>query len=104
VQQRPVQTIDVDGAAVEYIEVTQADIVLANRLCRPKVALRASADRREVLQGELATADRIASRVDRSTRRNPQRVRVFSATDGGNTEVIGCRKVYSITRVDGPSA
>jgi DNA primase len=30
--QRPVQTIEVDGAAVEYIEVTQADITLANRL------------------------------------------------------------------------
>lgn len=30
--QRKVQTIDVDGAAVEYIEVTQADIALANRL------------------------------------------------------------------------
>lgn len=30
--QRPVQTIEVDGAAVEYIEVTQADIALANRL------------------------------------------------------------------------
>ncbi len=30
--QRPVQTIEVDGAAVEYIEVRQADIALANRL------------------------------------------------------------------------
>jgi len=30
--QRPVQTVEVDGAAVEYIEVTQADIALANRL------------------------------------------------------------------------
>ncbi|MCA1714431.1 MAG: hypothetical protein LC715_04685 [Gammaproteobacteria bacterium] len=30
--QRPVQTIEVDGAAVDYIEVTQADIALANRL------------------------------------------------------------------------
>ena len=30
--QRPVQTIDVDGAAVEYIEVIPADIALANRL------------------------------------------------------------------------
>ena len=30
--QRPVCTIEVDGAAVEYIEVTQADIALANRL------------------------------------------------------------------------
>ncbi len=30
--QRPVQTIEVDGAAVEYIEVMQTDIVLANRL------------------------------------------------------------------------
>ncbi|MFN4161188.1 MAG: hypothetical protein ACK4FW_04285, partial [Stenotrophomonas sp.] len=30
--QRRVQTIEVDGAAVEYIEVTQADIALANRL------------------------------------------------------------------------
>ncbi len=31
-QQRKVSTIEVDGAAVEYIEVTQADIALANRL------------------------------------------------------------------------
>lgn len=31
-QQRPVQTLDVSGAVVEYIEVTQADIALANRL------------------------------------------------------------------------
>lgn len=30
--QRPVQTVEVDGAAVEYIEVTEADIALANRL------------------------------------------------------------------------
>ncbi len=30
--QRPVQVIEVDGVAVEYIEVTQADIALANRL------------------------------------------------------------------------
>ncbi len=30
--QRPVETIEVDGAAVEYIEVMQADIALANRL------------------------------------------------------------------------
>lgn len=30
--QRLAQTIEVDGAAVEYIEVTQADIALANRL------------------------------------------------------------------------
>lgn len=30
--QRPVQTIAVDGTPVEYIEVTQADIALANRL------------------------------------------------------------------------
>lgn len=30
--QRPVQTIDVDGAAVEYIEATREDIALANRL------------------------------------------------------------------------
>src|SRR5690606_7787281 len=30
--QRPVRTLDVDGAAVEYIEVTEADIALANRL------------------------------------------------------------------------
>ena len=30
--QRKVATVDVDGAAVEYIEVTQADIQLANRL------------------------------------------------------------------------
>ncbi|RMH93494.1 hypothetical protein EBB59_04385 [Lysobacter pythonis] len=30
--QRPVRTVEVDGAAVEYIEVTQADIALANRL------------------------------------------------------------------------
>jgi len=30
--QRPVRTIEVDGAGVEYIEVTQADIALANRL------------------------------------------------------------------------
>jgi hypothetical protein len=30
--QRPVRTIEVDGAAVEYIEVTQSDIALANRL------------------------------------------------------------------------
>lgn len=30
--QRPVQTVEVDGAAVEYIEVTQGDIALANRL------------------------------------------------------------------------
>ena len=30
--QRPVQTVEVDGAAVEYIEVLQADIALANRL------------------------------------------------------------------------
>jgi hypothetical protein len=31
-QQRPVQTIEVEGAAVEYIEVTRGDIALANRL------------------------------------------------------------------------
>ncbi|MDQ3511671.1 MAG: hypothetical protein M3414_08335 [Pseudomonadota bacterium] len=31
-QQRPVRTIEVDGAAVEYIEVTRDDIALANRL------------------------------------------------------------------------
>lgn len=31
-QQRPVQTLIVEGAAVEYIEVTAADIALANRL------------------------------------------------------------------------
>lgn len=31
-QQRPVRTLDVDGAAVEYIEVSEADIALANRL------------------------------------------------------------------------
>jgi hypothetical protein len=31
-QQRPVRVLDVDGAAVEYIEVTQGDIALANRL------------------------------------------------------------------------
>lgn len=31
-QQRPVRTIEVDGAAVEYIEVTREDIALANRL------------------------------------------------------------------------
>ena len=48
--------------------------------CRPKVASRASADRGEVHQGELATTGRTASRVDRSKRRNPRRVRVFSAT------------------------
>jgi hypothetical protein len=30
--QRPVQLIEVDGAAVEYIEVTREDIALANRL------------------------------------------------------------------------
>ena len=30
--QRKVATVEVDGAAVEYIEVTQADIALANRL------------------------------------------------------------------------
>ena len=30
--QRPVRAVEVDGAAVEYIEVTQADIALANRL------------------------------------------------------------------------
>ena len=30
--QRPVRTVEVDGAAVEYIEVTQGDIALANRL------------------------------------------------------------------------
>lgn len=30
--QRPVHTLDVDGAAVEYIEVAEADIALANRL------------------------------------------------------------------------
>lgn len=30
--QRPIQTLDVNGAAVEYIEVTAADIQLANRL------------------------------------------------------------------------
>lgn len=30
--QRKVQTVDVDGASVEYIEVTQTDIALANRL------------------------------------------------------------------------
>jgi len=30
--QRPVRTLDVDGAAVEYIEVIEADIALANRL------------------------------------------------------------------------
>jgi len=30
--QRPVATLDVNGALVEYIEVTQADIALANRL------------------------------------------------------------------------
>ena len=30
--QRPVRTLDVDGAAVEYIEVSEADIALANRL------------------------------------------------------------------------
>lgn len=30
--QRPVRTLDVDGAAVEYIEVAEADIALANRL------------------------------------------------------------------------
>jgi DNA primase len=31
-QQRPVQVLETDGAAVEYIEVTQGDIALANRL------------------------------------------------------------------------
>lgn len=31
-QQRPVQTLEVNGAAVEYIEVTRGDIALANRL------------------------------------------------------------------------
>jgi len=31
-QQRPVRALEVDGAAVEYIEVTQGDIALANRL------------------------------------------------------------------------
>jgi DNA primase len=31
-QQRPVQVLETDGAAVEYIEVTQSDIALANRL------------------------------------------------------------------------
>jgi hypothetical protein len=31
-QQRTVQTIEVEGAAVEYIEVTRGDIALANRL------------------------------------------------------------------------
>jgi hypothetical protein len=30
--QRPVRTVEVDGAAVEYVEVTQVDIALANRL------------------------------------------------------------------------
>lgn len=30
--QRPVRTVEVDSAAVEYIEVTQGDIALANRL------------------------------------------------------------------------
>lgn len=30
--QRPVRSLDVDGAGVEYIEVTQGDIALANRL------------------------------------------------------------------------
>lgn len=30
--QRPVRTLEVDGRAVEYVEVTQADIALANRL------------------------------------------------------------------------
>lgn len=30
--QRPVRTLEVDGAAVEYIEVAEADIALANRL------------------------------------------------------------------------
>lgn len=30
--QRPVHTVEVEGVAVEYIEVTQADIALANRL------------------------------------------------------------------------
>lgn len=52
---------------------------LTCRRCRPKVASRASADRREVHQGALATEGRAASRVDRSVRRNPRRVRVFSA-------------------------
>ena len=36
--QRPVCTIEVDGAAVEYIEVTQADIALANRLAHAVLA------------------------------------------------------------------
>jgi DNA primase len=31
-QQRPVRMLEVDGAAVEYIEVTRGDIALANRL------------------------------------------------------------------------
>jgi DNA primase len=31
-QQRPVRTLEVDGAAVEYIEVTRGDIAQANRL------------------------------------------------------------------------
>ncbi|MBX3712964.1 MAG: hypothetical protein KF800_13475 [Lysobacter sp.] len=31
-QQRPVRVLEVDGAAVEYIEVTRGDIALANRL------------------------------------------------------------------------
>ena len=31
-QQRPVRTLDVNGALVEYIEVTRGDIALANRL------------------------------------------------------------------------
>lgn len=31
-QQRPVQTVEVEGVAVEYIEVTRGDIALANRL------------------------------------------------------------------------
>ena len=30
--QRKIATVEVDGAAVEYVEVTEADIALANRL------------------------------------------------------------------------
>lgn len=66
-QQRPVRTLDVDGATVEYIEVTPDDIALANRLAH--AVLGRSLD-------ELP----------------PQTRRVLSALDAWVTEQVGERR------------
>ena len=48
---------------------------------RPKVRYKGfGRKRKEVHQGRIGSVSRTASRVDRSNRRNPRRVRVFSVT------------------------